>query len=153
MSYTVDCNKVFEDENGIFFLKTNFKHENLGKVRPQEMGFTKTQTARIYIYKEIQSTENLDNETVFFDMTLTFAFPEDRKEFKTQYFYKCRSGRVMLRDFSSGVCSEVSINSELVTRGRAKKLDPNTRIPKNAPIFRINSSGELERQISENSIW
>jgi hypothetical protein len=59
----------------------------------------------------------------------------------------------MLRDFEAGICSEVSINSELVTRGKAVKLPENSLVPKNAPIFRLSASGELEREIQESSIW
>lgn len=150
MGFTIDCNIVYQDAEGIYFNKIE-NHKIVGKVRPLEMGFKREETAQIYVFKEIQSAENLDNETVYFDMPLTFAFPEDEeRKWRYCYFYKCKSGRIMLRDFESGVCSGVGINSELVKRGRAKKLPQDTLIPKNAPIYKINLNGELGRQLPES---
>jgi hypothetical protein len=151
---SIDFNRVMQDSEGIYFEKTDEKHKVLAKVRPSEMGFMKEESWTVYVYKNIQSPESLTDEQVFFEMKLKFAFPKDeKKKWKYQYFYRARSGRIMLRDFESGIASEVSINSELVTRGKAKKLPQNSRIPKTAPIFRLSSSGELEREIQESSIW
>jgi len=155
MSTWINFNSVKEDEKGIYFDVFNVDDKKLtGKKRPEEMGFKKEETWAIYVYKMIQSPESLTDETVYFEMELKFAFPADEpRKWKNQYFYKARSGRVMLRDFESGIASEVSINSELVVRGKAKKLPENSMIPKTAPIFRLSSSGELEREIQDSSIW
>ena len=154
MSTSINFNVTKEDNEGIFFDKADGNGKVIGKVRPSEMGFAKTQTMDIYVYKTIQNPDKLQDETVYFSMELTFAFPADEpKKWLNMYFYKARSGRIMLRDFESGVCSECSINSELVTRGKAVKLPENSLIAKNAPIFRLSASGELEREIQESSIW
>lgn len=151
---SIDFNRVMEDETSIYFNKVDVKGKIIEKVRPESLGFMKTESWMIYVYKVIQSAQTLTDETVYFSMELKFVFPKDeKKKWKHQYFYRARSGRIMLRDFESGICSEVSINSELVTRSKAKKLPENSRIPKTAPIFRLSSSGELEREIQESSIW
>ena len=153
----IDFNRVMEDSEGIYFqvfdVDGNVKGV-IGKKRPQDFGFKKTESWTVYVYKTIQSPETLTDETFYFSMTLSFKFPEDEKrKWLHSYFYKAKSGRIMLRDFESGVVSECGVNSELVTRGKAIKLPENTRIPKNAPIFRLNPSMELEREIQESSIW
>lgn len=151
----INFNTVKEDEQGIFFETFDVESKKItGKKRPSDFGFLKETSWTVYVYKTIQSPESLTDEVAYFEMELKFAFPEDeKKKWKNQYFYRARSGRIMLRDFESGVCSEVGVNSELVSRSKAKKLPENSRIPKTAPIFRLNSSGELEREIQENSIW
>ncbi|MGA2522908.1 MAG: hypothetical protein ABSF65_01995 [Candidatus Bathyarchaeia archaeon] len=152
MKYT-NFSVVKQDEEGIYFDVTDEKG-TVTKARPEQFGFKKEESWRIYVYKTIQNPDKLQDEQVFFSMTLTFAFPIDEpKKWINQYFYKARSGRIMLRDFEAGICSEVSINSELVTRGKAVKLPENSLVPKNAPIFRLSASGELEREIQESSIW
>lgn len=154
MDYT-NCTVVYEDELGIFFKKYDERDREIGITRPEEMDFKKEETAKIYVYKNIQNPEKLQDEQVFFEMELKFAFPEgEGKKWKNCYFYKAKSGKVFLRDFDSAICQEVGINSELVTRGEAKKLPENSMIPKNAPIFRINpTNGELERELSSSNVW
>jgi len=155
MSTWINFNSVKEDEKGIYFDVLNVDDKKLiGKKTPEELGFKREESWTVYVYKTIQSPETLTDETVYFEMELKFAFPTDEpRKWKNQYFYRARSGKIMLRDFESGVCSEVGINSELITRGKAKKLPENSRIPNNAPIFRLSSSGELEREVNQNPIY
>lgn len=151
----INFNSVKEDEAGIFFDVYSIDGKKvIDKRRPEELGFVRTTSWTVYVYKVIQSAQTLVDETVYFSMPLTFKFPKDeKKKWKNQYFYRARSGRIMLRDFESGICSEVGVNSELVVRGKAKRLPQNSQIPKNAPIFRLNSNQELEREIQEGSVW
>lgn len=148
----INCSIVKEDSDGLYFDELNEKNQLIKKVRPTEMGFSKEMETEIYVYKEVQSTESLQNELVYFSMTLKFAFPAEAK-YKTMYFYKCKSGRVMLRDFDSTVCAEVGVNdSVFVTRSKAKKLPENSRIAKDAAIYKINpTTSELEREVSQ--VW
>jgi len=155
MSEYVRMTRVFEDDLGIYFNIEDKNGKVTGKKRPSEMGFVREITSKVYVYKTVQSTESLTNETIYFEMELRFAFPQDEpKKYRYSYFFKARSGRVMLRDFESGVCSEVGINSELVIRGKPKKLPENSRIPLDAPIFRLNAqTNELEREVSVNPLF
>jgi len=147
--FQIDMNKVFEDELGIYFSKSNFEHENLGKVRPSELGFSKRQTWEIYVYKVLESTETLENQKIFYNLELIFTIPEENR-YKTAFLYRAKSGKVFLKWFDSGTCSEVGINDkEFSSRGKLKRLPEDTMIPKDAPIFRQNANGELEREISD----
>lgn len=149
--FIVDMNKVFEDELGIYFLKSNFEHENLGKVRPSELGFEKKKTWEIYVYKIVENTEALENQKIFYSLELIFEVPNE-KRYSTAFLHQAQSGKVFLKWFDSGTCSEVGINDkEFSSRGKLKRLPENTRIAKNAPIFRQSTNGELEREISD--IW
>ena len=151
---TIDMNKVFEDEEGIYFQRTNFEHQNLGKVRLSELGFEKQKIWGVYVYKVIENTESLENQKIFYSLELIFAVPNEAR-YKTAYLFQtAKSGKVFLRWFDSGSCAECSINDkEFCSRGKLKRLPENTRIAKNAPIFRQNANGELEREISEEAIW
>jgi hypothetical protein len=151
--FLVDMNKVFEDELGIYFQKSNFEHQNLGKVRPSELGFEKKKVWKIYVYKVIENTEALENQKIYYSLELIFEVPQEAR-YKTAYLHKAQSGKVFLRWFDSGSCAECSINDkEFCSRGKLRRLPENTRIAKNAPIFRQNANGELEREISEEAIW
>jgi hypothetical protein len=145
---------VYEDSEGIYFRIENKKGETLGKKRPSELGYSKEMSSTVYVYKEIQSEENLTDSTVYFEMELKFSFPEE-KRFKYAYFYKAKSGKVFVRDFDSAICSEVGINDNtFVTRGKTHKLPENSRIPLDAPIFRLNAqTSELERQVTINPLF
>jgi hypothetical protein len=155
MTEYVNMNVVYEDSEGIFFKVEDKTGKVTGQKRPEELGYSKTQTAKIFVYKQIQSTESLTNETVYFELELKFAFPEDEpKKYRYSYFYKTRSGRIMVKDFDSGVTYDCGINSELVTRGKPKKLEENSRIPFNAPVFRLNAqTNELEREVTINPLF
>jgi hypothetical protein len=149
--FQINMNLVFEDELGIFFQKTNFEHQNLGKVRPSELGFEKKKIWEIYVYKVIENTESLENQKIYYSLELIFTVPEE-KRYSTAFLHQAKSGKVFLKWFDSGTCSEVGINDkEFSSRGKLKRLPENTMIPKNAPIFRQSTNGELEREISD--IW
>ena len=152
--FQTNMNKVFEDELGIYFQKTNFEHQNLGKVRPSELGFEKQKIWEVYVYKVVENNEALENQKLFFSLELIFAVPNEAR-YKTAYLYQtAKSGKVFLRWFDSGTCSECSINDkEFCSRGKLKRLPENSRISFNAPTFRQNANGELEREISEEAIW
>jgi len=151
--FLIDMNKVFEDEEGIYFQKTNFEHQNLGKVRPSELGFEKKKIWEIFVYKIVENTEALENQKIFYSLELIFEVPNEAR-YKTAFLHQAKSGKVFLRWFDSGSCAECSINDkEFCSRGKLRRLPENTRIAKNAPIFRQNSNGELEREISEDAIW
>jgi len=82
-------------------------------------------------------------------MVLEYSF-ENTKENEHKYFFICKSGRVMLTDFPSGVTSECGVNSIYVNRKSSKKLPENSRIARNAPIFVINpTTQELERKVED----
>ena len=149
----IDMNRVFEDEEGIYFQKTNFEHQNLGKVRLSELGFEKKKIWEVYVYKVVENNEALENQKLFFSLELIFEVPNEAR-YKTAYLYQAKSGKVFLKWFDSGTCSECSINDkEFCSRGKLKRLPENSRISFNAPTFRQNANGELEREISEEAIW
>jgi hypothetical protein len=147
MSYTVNFDKVFEDEKGIYFEKRDSKHKLISTVRPEEVGYLKSMTMKIYIEKTVSNSEQLENEVTVFEQTLTVTIPEE-KRCKYWYLFKTKNGSVYLKYFESGCCSQISVNdSELVKRSRAKKLPENTFLPRNAPIFVIRD-GILERRLN-----
>jgi hypothetical protein len=167
----IDSNKVFIEKDGSLYLikriqtfkflmvnqngdsvyeKTPFKTETL-HVTPESLGYSKHESWDIYVYKVDHS--NLEDKTEFYSMTLNFQVP-DEKLYKTAYFKKVKSGRVFLMWFNSGTCSEVSINdNEFCKREKARKLPEDTLIQKNAPIFTLSSSGELERRLDSDAVW
>jgi hypothetical protein len=159
VSSCINQSVVFEDEEGIYFKKqvetvmwNDYlrRYNDKGtiteeKIRPEQLGFSKELTTKVYVYKDIQSTENIQNETVWFEIELKFAFPEE-KQYRYMWFYKTKSGRVFIRDFNFSNCITVGINDKtFVTQGKARKLDPETRIPRNSLRYRLNpATGELE---------
>ncbi|MGD0158863.1 MAG: hypothetical protein ABSB89_01030 [Candidatus Bathyarchaeia archaeon] len=168
----VNMGRVFEDEKGeLYFIKTTEKRKFIMRssdngepifektpcatkeehVTPSELGFTKKDTRDIYVYK----TENseLEEQTVYYSMTLTFEIPQEKK-YKTAYLRKAKSGRVFLVWFDSGCSSEVSVNdSEFCKRSKGKRLEPDTIINRNAPIFTLSASGELELRLDSSKVW
>lgn len=163
--------RVYEEKDGsLYFIKTTetFKfllingngEEVYSKtpsktekthVTPESLGYTKKETWMIYVYKT--ERDELEDKTVFYELPLTFEIPEE-KRYKTAYFKKAKSGRVFLAWFDSGTTSEISINdTEFTKRGKSKRLPEDTIIQKNAPIFTLSASGELERRLSENEVW
>lgn len=167
----VDMGKIFLEPNGsLYFLKTVETYQFITitpngdsiysktpikiektHITPEQMNFTKKASWDIYVYKTVH--EDLEDRTDYYSMTLTFEIPEE-KRYKTAYFYKVKNGRVFLKWFDSGTSSEVSINdSEFCKRGKAKRLPENTIIQKNAPIFTLSSSGELERRLDSENVW
>lgn len=122
------------------------------KVTPAQMGYTRTLEDKILIAKKIQSEDSLtDTETVF-EMELRLAFPEEA-QYKYQYFYRCSSGQICVKDFSSGCCFPVGVNSAYISRGKTIKLPENTLIPKTRQIYTLNSSGELELRLDSSNPW
>lgn len=147
MSYTIDFDRVFEDEKGIYFEKTDSKHRLISTVRPEEVGYLKSMTMKIYIEKTVSNSEQLENEVTVFEQLLTITVPDEAR-CKYWYLFKTKNGSVYLKYFDSGCCSSVSVNdSEMVKRGKAKKLPNDTFLPKNAPIFVIRE-GILERRLN-----
>jgi uncharacterized pyridoxamine 5'-phosphate oxidase family protein len=149
MSYTTNLDKMFTDEQGIYFERREAKapHKLLGKTRPLELGYLKTCQTKIYIEKTISNSENLENETVVFEQTLTVSLPNEAR-FKYIYLYKTQNGTVHLKDFESGCTSAISINdNELVKRSKPKKLPENTLLLKTSPIY-ILRDGILERRLN-----
>lgn len=167
-SYFISGDKVFIDEKGAYLNKVcttkewdNFERKwkivetHIDKIRPEQLSppHLKTKTRKIYIVKDIQSANSLSDERVVFEMELHYAFPEGDKRFQYHYFVEPKSGVIYIKELDSGCCSEAGVNSEFVSRGKAKKLPEDTLIPKNAPIFRINPQGELEREINSENVW
>ena len=149
MSYTTDLDKVFIDEIGIYFEKreANPPHKFLAKVRPQEIGYVKETTTKIYIEKTVQSEESLDNTVSVFEQTLTISVPNEAR-FKYIYLFKVKNGTVFQKDFESGCTSAISVNDlELVKRGKPKKLANDTYLLKSAPIYTLRD-GVLERRLT-----
>lgn len=149
MSFTTDLDRVFQDEQGIYFERreANAPHKLLGKTRPLELGYLKEMTMKIYIEKTIQNSENLENEVVVFEQILTVSIPNEAR-YKYVYLYKTQNGTVHIKDFDSGSCSAISVNnSEMVKRGKPKKLAENTMLLKSAPIY-ILKDGILERRLN-----
>jgi len=163
--------KVFEEPDGsIYFLKktetykfimvnqngdsvyekTPFKTET-SHVTPESLGYSKHESWDIYVYKVNHS--ELEDTTEYYSMTLNFQVSSE-KRYSTAYLKKSKSGKVFLTWFNSGCCSEISINdSEWTTRSKAKKLSPDTILQRNAPVFTLSSSGELERRLDSEQVW
>jgi len=167
----IDTNKVFVDEkNELYFLKTvetyqflmlNQNGESVHSKTPQKtetthvtpemLGFSKRESWDIFVYKTNHS--ELEDTTEYYSMTLTFEVPNEAR-YKTAYFKKVHSGRVFLKWFDSGCSSEVSINDpEFTKRGKARKLPPDTILKRDAPVFTLSSSGELERRLDSEAVW
>lgn len=165
----VDFNRVYIEQDGsLYFIKTTKTYKFLlinqdgrsiygttpikteqSHVTPESLGYTKKATWDILVYKTVEG-EGLEKETIFYSMTLNFEVPNEAR-YRTAFFKKTRSGRVFLKWFDSSCCSEVSINDEeFCKRGKAKRLPEDTIIQRNAPIFTLSSSGELERRIEAN---
>lgn len=167
----VNMGRVYEEKNGsLFFVKTTktFKFLLINPngeavysktpistktehVTPEQLEFKKKESWEIYVYKV--EHEDLEEKTVYYDMTLTFQVPNEAR-YKTAYFKKAKSGRVFLIFFDSGTCSEVSINSpEWTTRSKARKLAPDTILNRDAPVFTLSASGELERRLDSEAVY
>lgn len=151
----ISCNMVYEDSEGFYFNKTD-KDGKIEKVRPSDLGLIKSLSKNIFIKKFVQSTESLENETVYFDQEIEFRIPNEAR-YKPAFLYKCKSGRIVIRWLDSGCTSEVGINdSEFCDRTthKAKKLPENTLIPKKTLIYVQNpNNGELELEINSETIW
>jgi hypothetical protein len=166
----VNMGRVYEKDGSLYFAKTTktfkfllinqqgesvysktpseIKTEN---ITPETLGFSKRESWEIYVYKTTH--EDLEEKTEYYSMLLTFAVPNEAR-YKTAYFKKAKSGRVFLTFFDSGTCSEVSINSpEWTTRGKARKLAPDTILNRDAPVFTLSASGELERRLDSEKVW
>jgi len=168
----VDTGKVFLEQDGsIYFLKTVETYQflmvnpNNGEniysktpmkteqthITPEMLKFSKRETWDIFVYKT--NNDELESRTEYYSMTLTFTVPSEKRYFSA-FLKKVKSGRVFLTWFDSGTCSEISINDgEFTSRGKARKLAPDTILQKGSPIFTLSASGELERRLSENDIW
>lgn len=157
--------KVFREEDGsIYFWKTitvekwndylkkYVKHQELDrkeKVTPEQLQYFRSGSDKILVVKKIQSEDTLTDSEVVFEMELTFAF-KNEELYRYQYFYRCRSGRIMVCDFASGCTFSAGVNdAQYVTRGKTKKLPENTLIPRNKDIYTLNSNGELELRLRE----
>jgi hypothetical protein len=168
---SVSGNKVFIEQDGsLYLIKTTKTYKFLlinqdGKsiygtspskiekthVTPESLGYTKKAEWLIYIYKVNHS--DLQDTTEFYVMPLYFEVP-DEKRYRCAYFFKTKSERVFLKWFDSASCSEVSINDpEFCKRGKATKLASDTILLKNAPIFTLSASGELERRLDSEAVW
>jgi hypothetical protein len=167
----VDTGKVYLEQDGsVYFLKTiqtyqflmvNQNGDNIYSktatetqtehVTPEQLGFTKKASWEIYVYKT--EHEELEDKTVYYSMTLYFEIPLETR-YRTAYFKIAKSGRVFLKWFDSSSCSEVSINDpEFCKRGKAKRLPEDTILQRNAPVFTLSSSGELERRLDSEAVW
>lgn len=166
----VDMGKVFEEQDGsLYFIKTtetfkfllmNQNGENIYSktaeiktehVTPEQLGFSKRENMEIFVYKT--EHEDLEDKTVYYSMTLEFSIPNEAR-YKTAYFKKTKDGRVFLKWFDSSCCSEVSINDpEFTKRGKARKLPNDTILKRDAPIFTLSASGELERRLDSEKVW
>ncbi len=146
---------VHEDELGIFFNCENEQKKVIRKVRPQDLAYTRQTETLIIVYKKISSPDSIADEEVYFELPLTFKFPDDKpRDYKYCYFYRCRSGEIAMRNFESGMTDTNFLNGELCVRGKAKKLPPDSKIPKNQAIYEIDAqSGELRRRLDPNNVW
>lgn len=151
MSYSINLDKVFEDSEGIYFSKIDSDHV-VSKVRPSEIGFSKTMSTTIFIEKTTQSEDVLSDTVSVFSQELTISVKSEAR-FKYIYLYKTKSGIVHQKDFESGSCSAVNINPEgqdsliEIKRGRAKKLPNDSFLLKSVPIYTIRD-GVYERKLS-----
>jgi hypothetical protein len=154
---------VYEDSEGYYFNKEVTvekwnpylrQYEKSGtrteKVRPSSLELLKRAEQNIFIEKRVQSNENLSDEDVYFSCVLVWEYPKEER-FKPFFFrVSKRSGEVFTVQLDSGVTSSADINGEFVKRTKIHKLEPDSRIPKNAPVFLLNpSTNELERKLPE----
>ena len=74
-------NLVFEDaEKGDYFLETQDDKSTkkvVRKVRPEDLGFVKKIETTIIVKKKISNAEGLTDEEVYFELPITFQFPQD----------------------------------------------------------------------------
>jgi hypothetical protein len=151
MSYILSSPSI--DEKGLYLVKSDPTSKKvIGKVRPEEIGYLKTIELPIYLRKEIQSTETLENETVWFTQTLIVSIPEE-KRYEFLYLYKTKSGQVFFKDFSGQPypCSSINVNDpEFVKpKARAKKLPENSFLQKGIPVYQVDpATGELRRFVT-----
>lgn len=120
------------------------------RVTPSELGLQKTQSTNIFVVKT--DTSELENQMVYYDMLLTLEM-EDTRANKYKYFKKVKSGRIFLVDLESAVSSLVGVNSEYVKRGKVRKLQENTLISKDMPVYTLNANGELELRLDSDNVW
>jgi len=152
MSSEICLGKPRIDEKGLYFEKKNMeglKVVSTERVRPEELGFKKSFEQKIYVKKFVSSSESLDNQEIFFSMTLTYAIPQEER-YRFLYLFQTRSGSVFKRDFTGSPCpcSQVDVNDpELVKRSREKKLPENSILENGIPVFQIDpTSRELRRE-------
>lgn len=145
-------NRTLTVEKWNSYLKLYEKHPELTRVEPvtvETLGYKKHADYNIFIYKV--EKDELEDETVYYSMTLSFDIPEEAR-YRYFYFKKVRSGKIMLCQLDSGCVSEASVNGEFVSRGKAKKLPPDTMLKLDSPIFTIEN-GELTRRVEVNTIY
>jgi len=151
----LNCNTVFEDSDGYFFNEES-DDKSIRKVRPVEVGLVKQISQRILIKKHVTSTENLNDEVIYFEQDIEFRIPSEVR-YKTAFLFKCKSGNVMIRWLDSGCTFAVGINDfEFCDRTahKAKKLPENTLIPKKSLVYVQNpDNGELELELDSEAVW
>lgn len=155
MSTVIDTNVVFEEKGKFYFNKTDEKRHVIGKVSPEDMGYTKSIKAKIFIAKKLSSEESLTDETIIFTQEIEYSVPSELR-YSTAFLFKARSGRIFLKWFDSGCTSEVGVNdSEFCHRNaKAVRLPNDTLLPKSTPIYTLNpKTGELELEVHVNSIF
>jgi hypothetical protein len=138
-------------DGSIFFTKEEVVDGKkvISKISPEQCGYVKTTSLDIVVQKTISNPDSLSDEVVSFFMTLSFSM-EPNAENRFRYFYKCRSGEIFIKDFEGlpYPCSKVSINDPAyVKRSRARKCPEDTLVKAGTPIFTLNKSNELERQV------
>jgi len=154
MSTIIDTNVVFEEKGKLYFNKMDGK-KVVARVTPEDMGYSKSIKAQIYIAKKISNDESLTDETIVFTQEIEYSIPSEVK-YATAFLFQTRSKRIFLKWFDSGCTSEVGVNdSEFCHRNaKAVKLPNDTLLPKSTPIYSLNpKTGELELEVHVNSIF
>jgi len=154
MSTIIDTNVVFEEKGKLYFNKMDGK-KVVARVTPEDMGYSKSIKAQIYIAKKISNDESLTDETIVFTQEIEYSIPSEVK-YATAFLFQTRSKRIFLKWFDSGCTSEVGVNDGEFCHRNAKavKLPNDTLLPKSTPIYSLNpKTGELELEVHVNSIF